>query len=128
MRSTDSTFVRSPDRRSLAGTMMVTLAGLGVWLLAPTAARAQIAPYKDPSLPIATRVNDLLSRMTLDEKLGQMTQAERGFVTNAQITQFRIGSLLSGGGSAPSTNTATGWANMYDGFQNTALATRWRFR
>ena len=61
--------------------------------------------------------------MSLDEKLGQMTQAERGAVTNAQITQFRLGSLLSGGGSAPSPNNATSWANMYDGFQNAALAT-----
>jgi beta-glucosidase len=61
--------------------------------------------------------------MSLDEKLGQMTQAERASITPAQITQFRIGSVLSGGGSAPSPNTATSWANMYDGFQNGALAT-----
>src|SRR5262245_28615840 len=61
--------------------------------------------------------------MTLDEKIGQMTQAERAAVTNAQITQFRLGSLLSGGGSAPFPNNATSWANMYDGFQNAALAT-----
>jgi beta-glucosidase len=52
-----------------------------------------------------------------------MTQAERGSVSNAQITQFRLGSLLSGGGSAPSPNNATSWANMYDGFQSAALAT-----
>jgi len=89
--------------------------------LAPSSAKAQ--PYKDPSLPVAARVADLLSRMTLDDKLGQMTQAERTSVTTAQITQFRLGSLLSGGGSAPSPNTATSWANMYDAFQNAALAT-----
>lgn len=84
---------------------------------------AQAQPYKDPALPVATRVNDLLGRMSLDEKLGQMAQAERNAVSNAQVTQFRIGSLLSGGGSAPSPNTATSWANMYDAFQNAALAT-----
>jgi beta-glucosidase len=103
--------------------VIATVAGTAVGLLAPTAAMAQGLPYKDPSLPIATRVNDLLSRMSLDEKIGQMTQAERTSVTNAQITQFRLGSLLSGGGSAPSPNNATSWANMYDGFQNAALAT-----
>jgi len=97
-----------------------TVVGVG---LATGAARADHLPYHDPSLPVATRVADLLSRMSLDEKLGQMTQAERGAVTNAQITQFRLGSLLSGGGSAPSPNNATSWANMYDGFQNAALAT-----
>ena len=35
-------------------------------------------PYLDPKLPVAKRVADLLSRMTLAEKIGQMTQAERG--------------------------------------------------
>ena len=29
-------------------------------------------PYKNPSLPIDTRVSDLLSRMTLEEKVGQL--------------------------------------------------------
>ena len=99
----------------------VLAAGAALW--APTRAMAQTPPYKDPTQPIATRVADLMSRMTLDEKLGQMTQAERGSISNAQVTQFRIGSILSGGGSAPSPNTATGWANMYDAFQNAALAT-----
>ena len=89
----------------------------------PAPARANHLPYHDPNLPVATRVNDLLSRMSLDEKLGQMTQAERGSISNAQVTQFRIGSVLSGGGSAPSPNNATSWANMYDGFQNAALTT-----
>jgi beta-glucosidase len=122
MRGTDSGFVRSPAPRGVAVTLMAVLASTGL-LLVPAAAGAQTPPYKDPNLPVATRVNDLLSRMTLDEKLGQMTQAERGSVSNAQITQFRLGSLLSGGGSAPSPNTATSWANMYDNFQNAALAT-----
>ncbi|MBM0237917.1 glycoside hydrolase family 3 protein [Micromonospora sp. ATA32] len=61
--------------------------------------------------------------MTLDEKIGQMTQAERGSVTSADLTTYRLGSILSGGGSAPSPNTATSWADMYDGFQRAALAT-----
>ena len=101
----------------------VLAAVAAVGLFAPSAALADHLPYHDPSLPVATRVNDLLGRMSLDEKLGQMTQAERAAVTNAQITQFRLGSLLSGGGSAPSPNNATSWANMYDNFQNAALAT-----
>jgi beta-glucosidase len=119
MRTSDRPFVRS-HHRSIPTLLISSLICAGVWLVAP-AARGQ--PYKDPSLPVATRVADLLGRMTLDEKLGQMTQAERGAVNNGQITQFRLGSLLSGGGSAPSPNNATGWANMYDAFQNAALAT-----
>ena len=99
------------------------VAATTIGLIPASAAHAALLPYQDPSLPVATRVNDLLGRMSLDEKLGQMTQAERSAVTNSQITQFRLGSLLSGGGSAPSPNNATSWANMYDNFQNAALAT-----
>src|SRR5215204_7383419 len=106
-------------RRPVAALAVVAATTLG----APAVAVAIHLPYHDPSLPVATRVADLLSRMSLDEKLGQMTQAERSAVSNADITNFRLGSLLSGGGSAPSPNTATNWANMYDGFQNAALAT-----
>lgn len=81
-------------------------------------------PYQDPARPIAQRVDDLMSRMSQAEKLGQMTQAERlGLNSPTQITELRLGSLLSGGGSVPAENTAAGWADMIDGFQRRALAT-----
>jgi beta-glucosidase len=102
---------------------LAIVALVGANVLAPTEASAHL-PYPDPSLPVATRVSQLMSTMTLDEKIGQMTQAERGSVSNADITNFALGSVLSGGGSAPSPNTATGWADMYDGFQNAALNSR----
>jgi beta-glucosidase len=82
------------------------------------------ADYTDPSLPVSARVADLLPRMSLDEKIGQMTQVERTAVASpADLTTFRIGSVLSGGGSAPSPNTASSWADMYDNFQRAALNT-----
>ena len=64
--------------------------------------------------------------MTLAEKVGQMTQAERAAVTDnpAQITDLALGSLLSGGGSVPTPNTPEAWADMVDGFQRAALASR----
>lgn len=102
---------------------ILTAAVLTTALVPATPVSAALSPYQDPSLPVATRVGDLLSRMSLDEKLGQMTQAERGSVTAADVTAYRLGSILSGGGSAPTPNTATGWADMYDGFQTAALAT-----
>ena len=112
-------------RRILAASATLLLtASLCVSLAAGSApATAAPLPYQDPTLPVATRVADLLGRMSLDEKIGQMTQAERGSVSNANITNSRLGSILSGGGSAPSPNNATSWANMYDNFQNAALAT-----
>ncbi|CAH9094208.1 unnamed protein product [Cuscuta europaea] len=81
--------------------------------------------YKDQSAPIEQRVKDLLSRMTLEEKIGQMTQIERAVATPSAITNRFIGSLLSGGGSKPSENAASAeWADMIDGFQKAALETR----
>ena len=75
--------------------------------------------------PISERVNSLLSQMSLDEKIGQMTQTERGALQNiTDIKTYFLGSLLSGGGSAPSTNSALAWADMYDYFQNFALQTK----
>jgi len=90
------------------------------------AAAAATLPYEDAALPVARRVKDLLGRMTLAEKVGQMTQAERAAVDTdtSQITSLGLGSLLSGGGSVPSPNTPTAWADMVDRYQKAALATR----
>ncbi len=74
---------------------------------------------------VSERVDQLLSQMTLEEKIGQMTQAERGALSDiTDIKTYFLGSLLSGGGSAPSTNSAQAWADMYDTFQYVALQTR----
>ncbi|MGN6606682.1 MAG: glycoside hydrolase family 3 protein, partial [Jatrophihabitans sp.] len=89
----------------------------------PAAARPA---YLDAKLPIAARVRDLLGRMTLAEKVGQMTQAERGAVDTSRdkITTDNLGSLLSGGGSTPATNDPQAWADMIDAYQSYALKTR----
>ncbi|MFH9660421.1 glycoside hydrolase family 3 protein [Streptomyces sp. NPDC017248] len=84
-------------------------------------------PYLDARLPVRKRVADLLGRMSLAEKAGQMTQAERGAVgQGADITGYALGSLLSGGGSTPTPNTPEAWARMIDGFQLRAQATRFQ--
>jgi beta-glucosidase len=81
--------------------------------------------YFDPTAPIDMRVEDLLSRMTLQEKVGQMTQIERSTAYGNPdiIINLRIGSVLSGGGSAPNPNTPEAWADMYDDFQSHAEQT-----
>ncbi|WP_327719581.1 glycoside hydrolase family 3 C-terminal domain-containing protein [Streptomyces sp. NBC_00490] len=84
-------------------------------------------PYLNAELPVKRRVADLLSRMSLAEKAGQMTQAERGAVgTGADVATYDLGSLLSGGGSTPTPNTPEAWAKMIDGFQLRAQATRFQ--
>ncbi|XVF64728.1 hypothetical protein PTKIN_Ptkin09bG0190500 [Pterospermum kingtungense] len=85
----------------------------------------QNAKYKDPKQPIEVRVNDLLGKMTLEEKIGQMTQLERENMTAEIIKDYFIGSLLSGGGSAPNKHaTVKDWVDMVNKFQQAALATR----
>ena len=111
-----------PLNAALAQGLLVSL-GLLPLALARNASPA--APYRDASLSPEARAADLLARMTLAEKIGQMTQAERGAVRNVQdIAALGLGSLLSGGGSAPSPNTTADWAAMIAGFQKQALQTR----
>ncbi|MFG2359987.1 glycoside hydrolase family 3 N-terminal domain-containing protein [Streptomyces sp. NPDC048521] len=84
-------------------------------------------PYLDAGLPVKKRVADLLGRMSLAEKAGQMTQAERGAITApGDIATYALGSLLSGGGSTPTPNTPEAWAKMIDAFQLRAQATRFQ--
>ncbi len=79
----------------------------------------------DSSAPVDARVVDLLSRMTLAEKIGQMTQVEKDALADIEhIATYNLGSLLSGGNSSPTPNTPEGWADMYDRFQEQALSTR----
>ncbi|KAJ4884606.1 Glycosyl hydrolase family protein [Raphanus sativus] len=82
--------------------------------------------YKNPYAPVETRVKDLLSRMTLPEKIGQMTLIERSVASPAVITGFSIGSVLNAaGGSWPFEDAkCSDWADMIDGFQRSALTSR----
>lgn len=80
--------------------------------------------YNDPLQSIEARLEDLLARMTLEEKIGQMTQVEKNSLRPGDITKYYIGSILSGGGGSPGVNTPQAWYTMIEGFQNEALATR----
>lgn len=79
--------------------------------------------YKNPNLATQARVDDLLSQMTLEEKVGQMTQIERSRIEQTTIKDYYLGSVLSGGGSTPG-ESVEAWVQMYDQFQEQALATR----
>src|SRR4029453_9369671 len=86
------------------------------------------APYLNANLPVDKRVKDLMDRMTLEEKVGQMTMAERGAVTDdpTQVGTLMLGAVLSGGGSVPANKNPAGWADMVDMFQGQALQTRFQ--
>nr|WP_246427994.1 glycoside hydrolase family 3 N-terminal domain-containing protein [Paenibacillus phyllosphaerae] len=90
--------------------------------------KGSLVPYMRAQLPIEERVKDLLGRMTLEEKIGQMVQAERASVTPKDVRTYLLGSVLSGGGSFPNgkqaDSTQEKWAALVDGYQAGALSTR----
>ena len=73
-----------------------------------------------------TRVRPLLSQMTLEEKIGQMTQADQEHIKDLNdIEKYFLGSVLSGGNSDPKDgNGLKAWTDLYDRCQGHALKTR----
>jgi beta-glucosidase len=107
-------------------------------------ARASGAPvYKEPRQAVRARVRDLLGRMTLEEKVGQMGQVNSWVLLGDPATPWdwpadfnlgivddvfgkdKIGSVLSGGGAWPPppqyANDARGWAEFTNRIQAFAL-------
>jgi beta-glucosidase len=72
------------------------------------------------------QVNALLEKMTLDEKVGQMTQPDQSYLkSDADIAKYYLGSVLSGGDSDPKEgNSLEAWTNLVDRYQKRALETR----
>lgn len=52
---------------------------------------AEYIKYKDPKVKLNRRISDLMNRMTLEEKIGQMTQVERSVATPDAINKYFIG-------------------------------------
>lgn len=73
--------------------------------------------YLDVSLSTEARVDDLISHMTLDEKIGQMALVEKNSVLKlSDVSRYGLGGILSGFGGKPEDNTPSGWKEMVDGF------------
>ena len=91
----------------------------GVAMAAP-AAKPRFFSKFDP------QVKQLLAKMTLEEKIGQMTQPEQSALHSLDdIDKYHVGSLLSGGDSDPkSGNDLNSWTDLYDTLQQRALKTR----
>jgi len=74
------------------------------------------------------QVKPLVAHMTLDEKLGQMTQPDQEFIKDpADIETYFLGSILSGGSSDPKEgNSLQAWTDLYDRLQKHTANTRLR--
>src|SRR6516164_6456904 len=114
-----------------------------------TASASGRPAYLNPRLPIQARVSDLLGRMTLPEKIGQMVQIEATQVTDTTnnctstggfnmpnpvceqkiFVDDKVGSILAGGTDIPPDTTSQGgtgntgldWANEYNTMQSYAI-------
>jgi len=81
-----------------------------------------------PKAASDTKARDLLSRMTLEEKVGQMVQANSASLKDpSDVETYFLGSILSGGSSDPKTgNSLVDWTDHYDSFQSRTQKTRLR--
>ncbi|WP_323847410.1 glycoside hydrolase family 3 protein [Microbulbifer magnicolonia] len=79
---------------------------------------------KDPALE--ARIDQLLGRMTLEEKVGQLIQAELRAVTPQDVQDFHLGSVLNGGGSFPNNDkhaSVDDWVALADAFYRASMDT-----
>ncbi|MEC7290680.1 MAG: glycoside hydrolase family 3 N-terminal domain-containing protein, partial [Pseudomonadota bacterium] len=72
------------------------------------AERPTINPDNWPSVETApldpaveARIDEIIAKMTIEQKVGQVIQADSGSVTPEDVKKYRLGSVLSGGNSAP---------------------------
>jgi beta-glucosidase len=101
--------------------MLLNKSLLGI-LLAPALAGSVFAQHD--SAENDRRVESLLSQMTLDEKIGQMTQVDvNALKDNADIQKYFLGSILNGGGGGPSNNVPQNWLQVVNKYQSWALKT-----
>lgn len=111
--------------------LVVTITSLGIRSLQPDDLGVKLPPppadalYRQPNQPIEARVQDLLSRMTIEEKIGQMALVEKNSLEKVEdISRYSLGGVLSGAGAKPKTNTPQGWKDMVDGMKHQASQSR----
>jgi beta-glucosidase len=92
-----------------------------------TSVHPELWPAAKPASDAATEafVEQLLAHMSLEEKVGQMIQADIASISPAELRTYRLGSILAGGGAAPGDNvraTAQAWLDLTDDFYRASLA------
>jgi len=117
--------------KALAGRSRTTVVlCLGLALLATgeaaaqTGPRAALRPRSDAALD--ARVHAIVAGMTLEQKVGQMTQPDIRSVTPDDVRRYYIGSILNGGGAWPSMNmhsSVDDWLKLSDAFYRASMST-----
>ncbi|XP_022980569.1 uncharacterized protein LOC111479898 [Cucurbita maxima] len=103
----------------------IFLVGFFLFWLTEVWAKPEYLKYKDPKQPLNVRIRDLMGRMSLEEKIGQMVQIDRTVASKEVMNKYLIGSVLSGGGSVPAKEASPKvWIDMVNEFQEGSLSTR----
>jgi beta-glucosidase len=98
-------------------------------LLSSAAAAAETWPRAAPhpvDASLEARVDAIVASMTLDQKIGQMTQADIRSISPDEVRRYYIGSILNGGGAWPSMNmhsSVEDWLRLSDAFYRASMST-----
>lgn len=126
------------SRRSLVSAIALAAVLTGCAAVSPSSAEPASAAKADPAVwpqaasPSAitdpqteAMIDALLGRMTLEEKVGQIIQADIASITPADLAQYPIGSILAGGNSSPDGNERAplqDWVALSRAFRAAAAA------
>jgi beta-glucosidase len=103
--------------------LATVFAALGCIGVKPGPSAGQIAASR-ASVPTPD-IEELLGKMTLDEKIGQMTQIDWKLAKNTDdVRKLCVGSVLNGASSLPEPNTPQNWVKQVTSMQTRALSTR----
>jgi beta-glucosidase len=83
-------------------------------------------PAPPPDAALEARVHSIVATMTLEQKIGQMTQPDIRSVTPEDVRKYYIGSILNGGGAWPSMNmhsSVDDWLKLSDAFYHASMST-----
>ena len=76
----------------------------------------------DPN--IEDQIDEILPKLTLEQKVGQVIQGDTGSLTPEDVKKYRLGSVLSGGNSAPGPlpyAETKAWLEMADKYFNASI-------
>ncbi|HVS76571.1 MAG TPA: exo 1,3/1,4-beta-D-glucan glucohydrolase [Steroidobacteraceae bacterium] len=96
---------------------------------APAVIHPELWPQTRPQLPadpaLERKVSDLLTHMTLEQKVGQLIQGDISTLTPADLRRYPLGSVLNGGNSKPGGNTLappSAWLTLANRFYLASMA------
>ena len=101
-----------------AACLVSGVAGAASWPRAVT--------FAAPDRALEARVHSIVAGMTLEQKVGQITQAEIRSITPDDVRKYYIGSILNGGGAWPSMNmhaSVDDWLKLSDAFYRASMST-----